>query len=86
VVTAFIDDHKSRFGVELICRVLSEHGCQIAPRTYYAARSRPPSTRAVRDAELLVEIRRVHHASRRGLYGARKVHKQLAREGITVAR
>ena len=30
----FIDEHRSRFGVEPICRVLTEHGCKIAPRTY----------------------------------------------------
>ena len=83
---AFIDEHRARFGVEPICRVLSQHGCQIAPRTYYAAKTRPPSRRAVRDVELLVEIRRVHAASRGGLYGARKVHAQLAREGVRVAR
>ncbi len=71
---AFIDQYRARFGVEPICRVLSGHGCQIAPRTYYAAKARPRSARGVRDEQLLVEIRRVHAASRGGLYGARKVH------------
>ena len=33
----FISEHKSRFGVEPICRVLTEHGLKIAPSTYYAA-------------------------------------------------
>lgn len=70
------------FGVEPICHVLG-----IAPSTYYAvkARQRAPSARALRDAELLVEIRRVH-ARTRGLYGARKVWLQLRREGVEVAR
>jgi putative transposase len=86
LVITFIDDHRVRFGVEPICRVLSEHGCTIAPRTYYAHRSRAASARTVRDASLLVQIRRVHQASRGGLYGARKVHAQLRREGIVVAR
>jgi len=45
----FIDEHKERFGVEPIRRVLSEHGCKISPSTYYAARSRALSARAVRD-------------------------------------
>jgi len=36
----FIDGHRVRFGVEPICRVLSQHGCTIAPSIYYAARSR----------------------------------------------
>ena len=85
---AFIDDHRHRFGVEPICRVLTEHGIKIAPSTYYAHRVRPVSARAVRDAELLVEIRRVHTDREigRGLYGALKVWHQLKREGIVVAR
>lgn len=82
----FIDEHRVRFGVEPICRVLSEHGCTIAPRTYYAHKARLPSARTVRDGVLLTEVRRVHLASRGGLYGARKVHAQLRREGVVVAR
>jgi len=88
VVVEFIDAHKARFGVEPICRVLTEHAVKIAPSTYYAARSRRPSPRALRDAELLVEIRRVHSDPKigRGLYGARKVWHQMRREGIEVPR
>jgi putative transposase len=87
----FIDEHRHdtvqgrEFGVEPICRVLSEHGCQIAPSTYWAAVKRPACARAVRDAELVVQIRRVH-ADNYGVYGARKVWRQLTREGIAVAR
>jgi putative transposase len=33
----FISEHEDRFGVEPICRVLTQHGCQIAPSTYYDA-------------------------------------------------
>jgi transposase InsO family protein len=58
----------------------------IAPSTYYAAKTRPPSARALRDAELKPEIERVHAASYDGCYGARKVWKQLKREGFAVAR
>ena len=57
---AFIDACRHRFGVEPICRVLTEHGCKIAPNTYWVARKRPLSRRACRDAELTVEIRRVY--------------------------
>jgi len=80
---AFIEGHRERFGVQPICRVLSEHGCPIAPSTYYAHRRRPPSARAVRDAQLLVQITRVQTDPKigRGLYGARKVWHQLRREG-----
>jgi len=85
-VIVFIDEHRSRFGVEPICRVLTEHGCKIAPRTYYANKARPACARTVRDQAQLVAVRRVHQASRGGLYGARKVHAQLLREGVVVAR
>ena len=83
-MTAFIDAHHERFGVVPICRVLTEHGCPIAPSTYYAARSRGVSARAVRDELVLDEVCRVHRASRGGLYGARKIYQQLRREGVTV--
>jgi putative transposase len=86
VVIEFIDTYKSQFGVEPICAELSKHGCGIAPSTYYAAKTRPPSARRQRDEELVVEIRRVHFEIGRGLYGVRKVWHQLLREEIDVAR
>ena len=73
------------FGVEPICRVLSEHGLPIAPSTYYDARDRPPSARALRDEQLRIEIGRLHQANY-GVYGARKVWMALARERQPVAR
>ena len=82
---AFIDAHRGRFGVEPICRVLTEHGCKIAPNTYWAHRKRPPSARAVRDELLKAEIARVH-ADNLSVYGADKVWAQLNREGTRVAR
>jgi putative transposase len=91
----FIDEHRHDLvpgvvgrefgGVEPICRVLSEHGCQIALGTYHAAAKRPPCARVVRDEELVVEIRRVH-GENYGIHGARKVWKQLHREGPPLAR
>jgi putative transposase len=71
-VIAFIDAHRERFGVEPICKVLTEHGCKIAPNMYWVARERPRSTRARRDAELVTEIRRVY-AENLFVYGADKV-------------
>jgi putative transposase len=76
----YIDRHKDRYGVEPICRVLP-----IAPSTDHAARRWPPSARRRRDTQLKIEIRRVH-AEHFGVYGARKVWRQLHREGITAAR
>jgi len=84
VVVRFITEHHVRFGVEPICRVLTQHGCKIAPSTYYAARNRPPSARALRDVLVLIEVRRVHKASRGGLYGVLKVYHQLRREKVLV--
>ncbi|GHI01721.1 putative transposase for insertion sequence element IS986/IS6110 [Streptomyces cellostaticus] len=73
------------FGVEPICRVLSGHGLKIATSTYYAAKNRGPSARAMRDTELKAQISRVH-ADNYGVYGVRKVWRQLHREGIEAAR
>jgi len=81
---AFITEYKNRFGVEPICRVLTEHGCKIAPSTYYVAVKRQASARAVRDELVLAEIRRVHTASRGGLYGTLKVYHQLRKENVQV--
>jgi len=84
---AFIDEHRHRrsgdglvWGVEPICVVL-----QFAPSTYYAARSRPPSARAVRDEVLKVEIARVY-AENLSVYGADKIWDQHNTEGVEVAR
>ena len=76
----YIDKHRGEYGVEPICDVL-----QFAPRTYYAARSRPPSARSMRDAELKPAIARVHRDNF-GVYGVDKVWAQLNREGTSVAR
>lgn len=79
-MTAYIDQHRDRFGVEPICSAL-----QFAPRSYYAAKSRPPSARTLRDAELKPLIARVHQENF-GVYGVDKVWAQLNREGVRVAR
>ncbi|GHH04982.1 transposase [Pseudodonghicola xiamenensis] len=81
----FIDEHRDQYGIEPICRVLP-----IAPSTYRAhaaGRADPAklSDRARRDAELRPEIRRVWDENFQ-VYGARKVWRQLNREGIAVAR
>ena len=85
MIVQFIDMRKHEFGAWPICRTLTAAGTQIAPSTYYAFKTRPPSKRTLRDEELLVQIRRVH-AKNFGVYGAKKLHAQLRREGIAVAR
>jgi putative transposase len=85
VLVDYIDQHRDRFGVEPICAVLKDADVQIAPSTYYATKTRPPSARAVRDAGLVEDIRTAHKANL-GVYGARKIHAELNREGVKVAR
>ena len=82
----YITDHRERCGVESICAVLP-----IAPSTYFRVRAqqqdeRKRSARAKRDDELRVLIRRVYEESFGGVYGPRKVWRELRREGHNVAR
>jgi putative transposase len=84
-MVAFIDAHRAEYGVESICKQLP-----IAPSTYYEHKSRqadpsrlPP--RVQRDAKLSGSIHRVWDENFR-IYGARKVWRQLRREGTPVAR
>jgi putative transposase len=78
VICAFITEHKARFGVAPICRALTAHGCQIAPRTYYAWAKRAPSKRALWDTavtEILAGYYEPDEHGRRApesLYGAVK--------------
>lgn len=82
---AFIDEHRDIYGVEPICKVLP-----IAPSTYHdrVAQRRDPSrlsARARRDEALKPEVMRVF-AENFGVYGVRKVWRQMQREGFDVAR
>ena len=64
-----------------ICQVLTRSGMKIAPSTYYAAKSRPPSARSRRDQALKAEINRVHKKNYCVL-GARKMHAMLNRPEV----
>jgi transposase InsO family protein len=82
---AFIDGHRGAYGVEPICKLLP-----IAPSTYHAhaaGRADPARlpARTKRDLALRADIRRVFEANF-GVYGVRKVWRQLGREGMSVAR
>jgi len=84
-MTSFIDEHRKVYGVEPICSEIP-----IAPSTYYEQKQREAdptcwSARAKRDAELEVEVLRVWNENFR-VYGARKIWRQLKREGFDVAR
>jgi putative transposase len=90
-LVSFIDGNAARtdgglrWGVEPICSVLSEHGLRIAPATYYAAKTRPASARKVRDEQLKGQLAEVH-AANYGVYGVRKMHAALARDGVEIGR
>ena len=84
-MTSFVDENRADYGVEPICAELP-----IAPSTYWEhkRREREPErcpARARRDIELRSQIRRVWE-SNFGVYGVRKVWRQLQREGVAVAR
>ena len=81
----FIDNHRGEFGVESICSVLREHGVGIAPNTYHTAKNRPPSQRALRDAELKPKILKAYKDNL-FVYGAAKIWGHLNRQGTQVAR
>jgi putative transposase len=76
----FIDAHRGEHGVQPICAVL-----QFAQSTYYARKSRPPSRRHVTDADLTDRITKVHKENY-SVYGARKIHAELHRQDMPVAR
>ncbi len=69
------------FGVEPICTTLTSADVPIAASTFYAARTRPPSARAVRDEDLKPILARVHEQNY-GVYGIRKMHAALGRKQV----
>jgi transposase InsO family protein len=80
VSVAFIDAHRDRWSVAVMCRVLD-----LPERSYYAAKARAASARAISDEQWRIEIRRVWEANY-GVYGARRVWAALRREGHQIAR
>lgn len=92
MICQFIAELKATFGVAPICRALSAQGCMIAPRTYWAWASRPPSKRELWDLTVTEVIGGVHERDAFGrkppesLYGSLKMWAYLNRQGIEVAR
>ena len=80
MTVSFIEENRDELGVEPICREL-----QVAPSTYYAARSRPPSARARRDAYLIAILTAIWTANFK-VYGVRKLWKAARRAGEDVGR
>lgn len=82
----FIEMHRDRFGVELICRVLrpAVRGF-VSSRGYRAAKARVPSARQLREELLVPEVARLH-AENYSVYGRRKMHALLGRQGWDIGR
>jgi putative transposase len=79
-MTRYIDQHRAVYGVEPICIAL-----QVAPSTYYAAKTRPASARSRSDEALAPTLRRIH-AANFDVYGVRKMWLALLPEGQQVGR
>ncbi len=72
------------YGVEPVCVVLREQGCQVAPRTYRSWKTRPPAKRTVTDAYVTDALLDTVNEPE-GLYGRRKMVSHLRRSGHKVA-
>jgi len=92
LICGFIAEHRARFGVAPICRVLTEYGCTIAPRTFHAWVSRAPSKRALWDTVITQILAGYYEPDEHGrkppesLYGSMKMWAHLNRQGIKVAK
>lgn len=75
---ACIARHRDEFAVRLMCRVL-----EVSPAGFYASRTRSPSVRAIADERLLLNVR-VEHAVSDETYGAPRIQRELADQGIHV--
>lgn len=79
-MSAFIDEHRARFGVEPICRTLG-----VSASAYYHRASGERSERAMEDDRLLERIRKIHLDNYEA-YGYRRTWKALLRAGEDVGR
>ena len=79
MIIDYIEAHKATFAGEPICTALTSADVPIAASTFYAAKTRPPSARSVRDEVLKPVIARVHKENY-GVCGIRKLHAALGRE------
>jgi putative transposase len=73
-----------KFRVESVCQVLTEHGVQVAPRTYRSWKATAPSARTIADAGL-TDALRATVGTPEGMYGRRKMTAYLRRQGHRVA-
>jgi len=79
-VSAFIDSHRERFGVEPICAVLD-----VSASAYYQRATGERSERSLQDERLCARIREVHEQNFE-CYGYPRVWHELQRQGEQVGR
>ena len=77
---SFVKEHRNRWTVSVICRVL-----KVARSGFYAWLKRKPSARQIRQEQLLTKIRQVHQENR-DLYGSPRVYRSLLIDGEVVSR
>lgn len=86
MIVDYIDAHRTRFGVDPICRVLTEYGVQIAPSTYYARKQRGAVSAAMLveayDAHAVYQVFETNHR----VYGVRKMYHAMRRAGYGMGR
>jgi transposase InsO family protein len=81
----FVEAHRGRWPVRLMCRVLA-----VSPAGYYGWRGRPRSAKTERREALVVAIKAAH-AEVKARYGSPRIHAELVARGLpcrvkTVAR
>ena len=81
VIVEFVHEHRTEFGVEFICRQL-----QVAPSSYYAARSAGRAVGAGRADALMMQVLFTLRIANRKVYGAHKLWKAAQRAGHDVGR
>ena len=80
MIIGFVDENRAEFGVESVCAAL-----QVAPSTYWPAKWRRPSARALRDARLMPVLLALWQANY-SVYGARKLWIAARRAGHGIGR
>jgi transposase InsO family protein len=76
MIYRFVDDHRSEYPVNRLCRTLG-----VSPSGYYAWRQRSPSARAKANQRLVTHMRLIHHEVHE-TYGSPRMHTELVARGL----
>jgi len=75
---AGIEEHRDRFSITRMCRLLG-----VSRTGYCQWRGRAPSTRAIANSVLDVQVAAIHASSRRS-YGRNRILRELRKQGYTL--